>query len=144
MAGASDTSSPWLAPAIVLVLFIPLHELTHLLGQPGWGLSDRSVLAIWPAKLRFGVYFEGCMSRRRWLIMRLAPLALLSLLPTGLIALMQVLPPNPDLEIGLIVMMLVNALGSGGDVVAAAIVLRQVPGSASLCFHEGRAYWRPA
>ena len=41
-------------------------------------------------------------------------------------------------------MMLVNALGSGGDAVAAVIVLRQVPALAALCFHNGRAYWRPA
>jgi hypothetical protein len=76
--------------------------------------------------------------------MRLAPLVLLSLLPAAVIALMQVLPASPDLEIGLMVMMLVNALGSGGDVVAATLVVRQVPPSARLCFQEGRAYWRPA
>ena len=144
MASASDTATPWLAPAIVLITFIPLHEFIHLLGQPGWGITRNSVLAIWPTRLRFGVYYEGCMSRKRWLIMRLAPLVVLCLLPALLIALMQTLSSSPDIQVGLIVMMVVNALGSGGDIVAAAIILRQVPASASLCFREGQAYWRPA
>ncbi len=144
MAVASDASSPWLVAAIVLILFIPLHEAVHLIGQPGMGLTERSILALWPSRLRFGVYYEGCMSRRRWLSMRLAPLLTLSLLPACLIALLQVVPPNPNLEVGLSILMVVNALGSGGDVVAAALVLRQVPPSADLCFLGGRAYWKPA
>jgi hypothetical protein len=124
MAIASDAAFAWLAPAIVLVTFIPFHELIHLLGHPGWGLTHDSVLTVWPAKLRFGVYYEGCMSRRRWLIMRFAPFFVLCLFPALIVALMQMFSSSPDLEIGLIVMMVVNALGSGGDIVAAAIVLR--------------------
>lgn len=144
MCMSSDTPSPWLAPAIGLVLFIPLHELAHLLFQPGWGLTDRSVVVAWPIRLQFGVYYEGCMSMRRWLAIRLAPLVLLTLLPAALIALAQLLPPSPDLEIGLIVLMLVNSLGSGADLVTGAYVMRQVPSTADICFHQGWAYWRPA
>jgi hypothetical protein len=144
MATAGDVASPWVVVLIVLAVFIPLHELLHLLGQPGWGWSSRSVVALWPAKLRFGVYYEGCMSRRRWLAMRLAPLMLLSVLPACVLALLQVHPWSPEVEIGLQVLMVVNALGSGGDVVAALLVVAQVPPAACLCFRAGRAYWRPA
>jgi hypothetical protein len=128
---------------IVLALFIPLHELLHLLGQPEWGRSSRSVVAVWPAKLRFGVYYEGCMSRRRWLGMRLAPLILLSVLPACVLALLPRHLWSPEVDIGLQVLMVVNALGSGGDIVAAILVLAQVPPTACLCFQAGRAYWRP-
>jgi len=144
MATSGDAASPWVPVFIVLAVFIPLHEFLHLLGQPEWGRSSRSVVAVWPGKLRFGVYYEGCMSRRRWLAMRLAPLIVLSVLPACVLALLQVLPQRPEMEIGLQVMMLVNALGSGGDVVAALLVLAQVPPTAHLCFRAGRAYWRPA
>ena len=139
----SSTTSPWIVTLIVLTLYIPLHELIHLLGQPGWGRSSRSVVVLWPAKLRFGVYYEGCMSRRRWLAMRLAPLAVLSVLPTCVLWLLQVQPLSPDLEVGLSILMTVNTLGSGGDVMAALLVLSQVPPTACLCFQAGRAYWRP-
>ena len=143
-ATANDAASPWVVTLVVLASYIPLHELLHLLGQPGWGRSDRSMVVLWPAKLRFGVYYEGCMSRRRWLGMRLAPLVVLSVLPACALALGQVQPLSPDVEVGLSVLMVANTLGSGGDVIAAILVLRQVPSTASLCFQAGRAYWRPA
>lgn len=144
LATAEDSATPWGTILGVLVVYIPLHELLHLLGQPEWGRSSRSVVVIWPARLRFGVYYEGCMSRRRWLVMRLAPLIVLSVLPAGLLALMQLWPLSVAAEIGLQVLMLVNTLGSGGDVIAALLVVSQVPPMGRLCFQEGRAYWWPA
>jgi hypothetical protein len=84
------------------------------------------------------------MSRRRWLAMRLAPLVMLSVLPACVLALLQVQPLSPDVEVGLSVLMVVNALGSGGDVIAAILVVAQVPPAARLCFRAGRAYWQPA
>jgi hypothetical protein len=142
-ATASESATPWVAVVFVLVVYIPLHEALHLLGQPGWGRSDQSVIVLWPARLRFGVYYEGCMSRRRWLAMRLAPAIVLSVLPAVLLALTRLWPLNVELEIGLQVLMLVNALGSGGDLIAALLVLRQVPPAGQLCFRARRAYWRP-
>ena len=144
MATAGDATSPWITVLVVLATFIPFHELVHLLGQPEWGMSSRSVLAVWPAKLRFGVYYEGCMSRARWLGMRLAPFIVLSVLPACLVALLQLHPWTADVEVGLQVMMVVNALGSGADILAAMVVLRQVPATGEMCFESGRAYWRPA
>jgi hypothetical protein len=48
------------------------------------------------------------------------------------------------LQIGLFVLLVVNTLGSGGDILAAWLVLGQVPASGRLCFRAGRAYWQPA
>ena len=142
-ATAGESATSWRAVLVVLVVYIPLHELLHLLGHPGWGRSGHSVVVLWPKRLRFGVYYEGCMSRRRWLVMRLAPMIVLSVLPAGLLALMKLWPHNVELEIGLQVLMLVNALGSGGDLIAALLVLGQVSPKGRLCFRAGRAYWRP-
>jgi hypothetical protein len=114
MATANDAAFPWVVTLVVLVIYIPLHESLHLLGQPGWGRSSRSVVALWPAKLRFGVYYEGCISRRRWLAMRLAPLVMLSVLPACALALLRVQPLSADVEAGLSALMAANTLGSGG------------------------------
>lgn len=138
----AGVNASWVVVLVVLVVYIPLHELLHLLGQPGWGRSNRSVVVVWPARLRFGVYYEGCMPRRQWLAMRLAPLIVLSVLPAGLLALSHVRPLTAELDIGLQILLLVNTLGSGGDLVAAVLVLAQVPATGQLCFREGRAYWR--
>ncbi len=144
LATAGDSTMAGWVTLVVLATFIPLHEFLHLLGQPECGRSDRSLLVIWPAKLRLGVYYEGCMSRRRWLGMRLAPLLALSVLPAGLLVLSQVQPFNVELEIGLQALMVINAVGSGGDLLVVWLVLKQVPPSAQICFREGQAYWRPA
>jgi hypothetical protein len=142
-ATASESTMSWLVMLVVLVLYIPLHEAMHLLGQPDWGRSNQSVVIVWPARLRFGVYYDGCMSRRRWLWMRLAPFIVLSVLPAALLALSQVQPLAAELQIGLSVLLVVNTLGSGGDILAAWLVLTQVPASGRLCFRNAKAYWQP-
>jgi hypothetical protein len=129
---------------LALLLYIPLHELLHAIWHPQLGLSPQTVMVIWPRKLRFGVYYEGCMTRRRWLIMRLAPFIVLVVIPAGLLTLVQYVPVPFALETFLQIMMLVNGIGSGGDLVAVVWVLRQVPPKTQICFWGGKAYWRSA
>ena len=138
----ADRPTPWWPVVLALLLFVPLHELAHALVHPGLGLSPRTVVVLWPAKLRFGVYYEGCMTRRRWLVMRLAPLVGLSLIPVLLLALFKVVPASYATELYWQVLALVNMVGSGGDLVAAVWVLRQVPAGGEICFRGGKAYWR--
>ena len=135
--------APWGAVLLILLLYIPLHELMHLVWHPRLGFSNQSILVLWPSKLRFGVYFEGCMSRTRWLLMRIAPLVVLSLIPASLLAIFQNISFNHFIRTSLEVLLVVNGVGSGGDVIAVLLVLFQVPTSAWMCFRGGRAYWKP-
>ena len=73
-----DTSTPWVIVILALLLFIPMHELIHTILHPRFGFSSQTVMVIWPKKIRFGVYYEGSMTRLRWLMMRIAPLVCLS------------------------------------------------------------------
>jgi hypothetical protein len=140
----AGTSSPWAGAIWALLLYIPTHEALHAVWHPRAGLSPQTVMVIWPVRLRFGVYYEGCMSRRRWLVMRLAPFTFLSLIPAILLAILQVGPASPALLAFLEALILVNCIGSGGDIVAAVWVLRQVPAASQICFTGGKAYWRPS
>jgi hypothetical protein len=137
----ADPPTPWWPVVLALLLFIPLHELAHAVVHPGMGLSSRTIVVLWPAKLRFGVYYEGCMTRRRWLVMRLAPLVCLSVIPV-LLTLFMVVPASFATEIFWQVLALVNGIGSGGDIVAAIWVRFQVPAGGEICFRGGKAYWR--
>jgi hypothetical protein len=137
-------STPWGVVALALLLCTPLHELLHAIWHPQLGLSPQTVIVIWPKRLRFGVYYEGCMTRRRWLMMRLAPFIVLVVIPAGLLTLFHYVPAPFALETFLQVIMLVNGIGSGGDVVAVIWVLRQVPSKAQICFCGGKAYWGAA
>ena len=141
---AVDTSAQWGVVVLVLLLFIPMHELLHAMCHPQLGLSPQTVMVIWPRKLRFGVYYDGCMTRRRWLMMRLAPLMVLVVIPAALLTLSHFVPVSFALATFLHVMMLVNGIGSGGDVIAVIWVLLQVPSKAQICFCDGKAYWRSA
>ncbi|HKZ54522.1 MAG TPA: DUF3267 domain-containing protein [Anaerolineales bacterium] len=147
VAGTDNTSSaptngvPWGVILLALLLFIPTHEALHLAFHPGLGRTPRSHLVIWLSKLRFGVYFDGCMTRTRWLIMRSAPFVVLSMLPIAILGLMKDSSSGSTLSIFLQFMMIFNGIGSSGDGAAMVLVLIQVPPSSSLCFQEGRAYW---
>ena len=64
------------------------------------------------------------------------------MIPAALLTLFNVVPASFALEIFLQVLLLVNGVGSGGDVVAAIWVLFQVPSRSQICFVGGKAYWR--
>ncbi len=140
----ADEPAPWAVIAVTLVLAVPVHELLHALFYPDGGFSRATFFVIWPRKLRFGVYFEGQMTRRRWLVMRLAPVVILSIAPTFLMMAVRGVARSYAVETALAILILINALGSGGDVLGAAWVLRNVPAGATLAFRGGKAYRRAA
>jgi hypothetical protein len=139
----SPAEMPWLGMIAVLFLSILAHELLHAVLYPDGGRSDSTVLFLQPAKFQFGVYFEGRIPRSRWIVMRLLPMAVLPAAALlGLFLLAHVM--TFALESCLWVLLLTGSLGSGGDLAAVAIVLRQVPPGGVLNFHRGKAYWLPA
>lgn len=133
---------PWWIFLPALVLAVVAHEILHLAWHPGGGLSPRSLVLVWPRRLQLGVHYEGFMPRRRWLIMRLAPLLGLTALPT--LALLLVYPFGMSFFwqqfVGIVI--LVNSLGAGADLLASMIVARQVPRGGSVGNWHGRACWR--
>lgn len=134
---------PWAAILTAPLLALLAHEALHLVWHPDHGLSSRSVVLLWPRRLRFGVYYAGCLSRGRWLLMRLAPLFFLALLPAVPLALGGT-SLSYAWETFLLLLIVVNSVGSGGDLVAAWLVGRRVPAGAYLCFCNGRAYYHRA
>ena len=144
--GGEDTAvssdpTPWRAVILALLLFIPLHEFLHMIWYPKCGFTSETIVVVWPKKLRFGIYFAGCITRRRWLLMRLTPLVVLSIVPAILLIGFNFVWIPFSLSVFLQVMLLVNTIGSSGDVVAVYLVLRQVPAGAQICFFDGKAYW---
>jgi hypothetical protein len=142
--GVEDVASPtpWGAIAAAFVLFIPLHELLHLVCHPGWGLTDRSTVVVWPRRLQIGVHYEGILSRVRWVAMRMAPFILLTCLPALVVIAWP--RPSPPIETALTLTAVLNALGSGGDVLAVLLVMPQVSPSGRLRFQAGRVRWSPS
>jgi hypothetical protein len=146
--GRTEKANPagvsWPVVVAALLISIPLHESLHLVGQPKFGLSDQSLVVLQPAKLRIAIYFDGSMSRSRWLLMRLAPLLFLVILPSAILMAGQYIPLAHNFDLGLQIVALVNCLGSGADLAAITYVLAQVPVDGSISFIAGRAYWTAA
>ena len=67
--------------AVAALIVMIVHEIVHGLTHPGWGLSSRTTLGIWPSKLVFFAHYEGEMERNRFLVVFLAPFLVLSMLP---------------------------------------------------------------
>lgn len=133
---------PWWIVFPVLLVSVVVHEFLHLLWHPGWGLSSRSLLLIWPRKLQLGVHYQGFMSRTRWLVMRLSPLVGLTVLPTLLLLVAYPYGMRFFWQQFIVLVILVNSLGAGGDLVASLIVARQVPRGGQVGTWNRRACWR--
>jgi hypothetical protein len=139
---AGGEAVPWIGILLSFLLCIIAHEFLHASWHPDFGLSDSTLLFIGLRKLQFGVYYEGVFSRTRWLMMRLFPTFALTVLP--LIAWLFFYDGlSYAWQSYLMILLITNSLGSGGDLVAALIVLLQVPASGTLHFYRGRAYWKP-
>lgn len=142
--GDPDATVPVWIVFPVLAVSIAGHELLHLLFHPGWGLSSRSLLLVWPGKVQFGVFYDGFMTRSRWLVMRLAPLLGLAALPT---AVLLVVDPGSMVFFWrqfIVILILINCLGGGGDLAASLIVAWQVPPGAEIGIWNERACWKNA
>ncbi len=136
-----ETIGFWTLVPVVLVSVV-LHELLHLLGHPGGGRSPESQVLVWPRMLQIAVFYDGFMPRSRWLAMRLVPLFGLTVLPA--MVLLAAYPFLMDFfwQQFIVLVILVNSLGTGGDLVAALIVARQVPSGGEVGIWQGRACWR--
>jgi hypothetical protein len=141
-AGKMDAGA-WIAVLLGFFLCIAAHEFLHAVWYPDSGRSDSTVLFLGLRKLQFGVYYEGCVSRTRWLVMRLFPILGLTILPLVFWLIAYGGLTNAE-EAFLMVLVITNSLGSGADLAAALIVLVQVPPAGTLNFYRGRAYWLPA
>jgi len=139
--GPTETIPPWILLPVLLVSVVG-HEFLHLLFHPRWGVSSQSLLLVWPRRLQLGVYYEGFMTRTRWLVMRLSPLVGLTACPTLLLLVAHPFNMSFFWQQFIVLVVLVNSLGAGGDLVASLIVGRQVPRGGEVGNWNGRAYWK--
>jgi hypothetical protein len=141
--GATIQISIWL-PFAVLLLMIPVHELLHALCTPQWGMSEKTLIGIWPQKLLFYAYYAGTLSRNRFLLIQLTPFLVLSLLPLLIIAASR----SSALDIGLfsflVVLSVLNGVASSGDLLGAGLILFQIPGKADIRNLGWRTFWKSA
>ena len=124
--------------APVFAGLVLLHELLHAALHPGYGLTQRTVIGWWPERGMFYAHYHGELSRNRLIMLALMPFLVITVLPLALAAILQwTLPWTAGISI-------LNALLSCADLFVAALLLRQLPGTAILRNRGWVSYWRPA
>jgi hypothetical protein len=111
-----------------------IHELVHLVFIPGFLTSDKTFLGI----TYFGgfVYSEEEISKSRYILITLAPFILLSIILPTTLGVLDLLNPLAK------VLILLNAVGSGVDMLTLVLVLIQVPSDVYFTYNGIRTYWK--
>ncbi len=122
---------------LALLLLAPLHEACHALIVPGSLTSPKLIVGVWPKAVVGYVHYEGELGRARFLLVAFCPLVVVSVVSLAAAALF------PSAEQFWLMLGLLNALGTGGDLLGALSVLSQVPRGARLRNQGWRTYWRP-
>ena len=129
-------------PPIALSVFVVatlmvVHEVLHILAFPGGG-SGNTVAGFWPAKGAAYVGYTLPISRNRFMLATLTPLTVLSagMLAAGILGL--------RVPVALQWASVLNAFGSGADLVAVYLLARQSPSSAVVLGSGQRLYTRVA
>ena len=116
---------------------MPLHELTHAASYPSSSAAGRLTIGVWPSRLLFCTGYDGEVSRARYVGVLAMPLLAVSFGPVALCAVLGIESAN------LALISLLNALASGGDLLAIILVLAQVPEGAVIRQLGWRTVWRP-
>jgi len=120
----------------IMLGIIPIHELLHLLCFPCFGLNKKSIIGFWPKMFVPYVYYDGVLSRNRYMLICACPVIVLSAIPV-LVSFIK-----PDISVIIVAVSYLNCLVCGVDLVSIFLVVKQVPSDAVVRLNGFRGYWR--
>jgi Putative zincin peptidase len=121
---------------VVLLVLTVVHEALHLLGFPGFGFDGHSACGVWPkGGSPFAQYLRP-VSRNRFIFFTATPFVVLSLMPLVVKALGY---PVSHLIAWTSV---INSVGAGSDLLACALLLKDVPKNAEVIESDMGLYWK--
>ncbi|WPX10087.1 DUF3267 domain-containing protein [Anaerocellum danielii] len=121
--------------AIFLVML--LHELIHAMCYPGSIFSENTIIGYWPEVGACYAYSNEALKRNRYLLVYVAPFFVLSVIPTIIMLFLNF--SRNDL---ILLIALLNALGSCVDIFFSILILLQVPKEGILVNSEEKTYWK--
>jgi hypothetical protein len=102
-------------------MLVGIHELLHSVSAPGCGLTSRTIIGFWPSRGMFYAHHDGDMTAKRFLLVLIMPLTVISVLPL-LLAVVIGWGHQTIAFLGVL-----NALFSCVDVLGVVLLLLQVP-----------------
>lgn len=117
-----------------IVMILIIHELIHLILIPNFIKSDRTFVGV--TCMSGFVFTEEILSRSRYIAISVAPFLVIS------IVLPVILGALGLLNTTIILLILLNAMGSSVDILNLILVLFQVPYKGQLTSNGRITYWR--
>ena len=118
------------------ILVLLFHELSHAVAFACGRVRGLRVECVWQ-RYRPHLRYHGAVSRGHYLAVLAAPLVIVSLAPIAVSAALSLQSGD------LVLISLLNALVSGGDAIAAGLVLLQVPGHSFVQRRGEVVIWKP-
>ena len=122
--------------AVAALVVVVLHEFAHAVAFTMKRGSDLRVGFAF-RKGRLSMRYEGAVGRNHYVLVLTAPLLAVSLLPVAVASLAAI--GSGDV----VLISMLNALISGSDVIAAMLVLVQVPAGALIRRQGDTVLWKP-
>ena len=119
-------------------LLILIHECLHAICYPGYGLGQETLIGCWPSRMLFYAYYNGPMSRDRFLLVFAMPFLVISVVPLLVAAIL----PLPEVATRILAWFSIwNSLFACGDILGFFLILAQVPRGAIVRNKSWRSYW---
>jgi hypothetical protein len=115
---------------------ILVHEAIHVLGYPGMGSSQETIVGVWPSRGLAYAYYGGEIARSQFILMLALPFLTLTVLPLVVCMITQRVP------FWVAFVALVNGIGSCMDLLVIVYVLVMTPRDAILRNNGWDTYWR--
>jgi hypothetical protein len=135
------SSSNWWQLPLVMVFFVPLHELLHAVCHPGAGMSNKTIIGIQPKNFSIFTHYEDSMTRTRLLVTVIMPFIVLSIVPIAVLSFFQ-MSLGMEMVSLLILLSIFNGMASSADIMVFTLVLFQIPNHAITKGHGWKIYWK--
>jgi hypothetical protein len=122
----------------LFIAVIVVHEFIHALASPMFGMTRATAIGLWPQFAMPYATHTGPLRARRFLVVALAPLLVMSIAPPLLALATGAARPL------WVMVSVVNAFLSGGDVMVFCVVVAQVPLSAWVRTKGWDDWWHAA
>ena len=122
---------------LFIILIVPIHEFLHAVIFKGGLTSKRVVFGFYPKVFGFYAYYNGKITRHRYIIIAVFPFLMLTVIPLMVVTLFQVECKY------LVEVIFASGMGSGMDILGIIIILRQVPRQSVLISSGMKTYWKP-
>ena len=122
---------------VYLLGVILIHELIHAFVHPKIGISENTVIGLWPSRMFIYTIYVGELTRNRCVAILIMPFTVISVVPLIFATITQ------STSFWVAYVSILNGLLACGDILAAIMTGRYFPNGAIIRTKGWLTYWKP-